>query len=193
MPPILLISYVKAIFIFPRAPHLKLIGTNFPESVYPHQATEPTSISAPASTADELIGLLSSSSSSPMELALAAILLEAKNKYGNSRSNESLSLLEELQYKLKAYICKKRWICTDPAFIAGLESYSKLVPEPETYLELLVALRHHSLVNNLDLFDKVVYSSLLYDLSETPKNLDTLNDIIDQASSRLSNLVNPGV
>jgi len=32
-----------------------------------------------------------------MKLALDAILLEAKNKYGNIRSKESLSLLEELR------------------------------------------------------------------------------------------------
>ena len=95
-----------------------------------------------------------------MELALAALLLEAKTNEDYIRTKESLSLLEELQYKLKAYICKKCWICSDPEFIAELESYSRLAPEPETYLELLVALRHHSLLKNLDLFDKLVYASL---------------------------------
>ena len=63
----------------------------------------------------------------------------------------------------------------------------------ETYLELLVALRHHSLLNNLDLFDKLVYASLQYDLSNTPEAYDTLNNIIDHATSRLSYLVNPEV
>jgi len=59
----------------------------------------------------------------------------------------------------------------------------------------IVALRHHSLLNPLekDPFDKDVYSSLLYDLSATPKNLDILNGTIDQATCRLSYLVNPGV
>jgi len=128
-----------------------------------------------------------------MELALAALLLEAKNNDDNIRTKESLSLLEELQYKLKAYISKKSWICTDPEFIAELEFYSNLATEPETYLELLVALRHHSLLNNLDLFDKLVYVSLQYDLSNTPEDFDTLNNIIDQATSRLSYLVNPEV
>ena len=128
-----------------------------------------------------------------MELALAALLLEAKTNDDNIRTKESLSLLEELQYKLKAYISKKCWICTDPEFIVELESYSRLAPEPETYLELLVALRHHSLLNNLDLFDNVVYASLQYDLSKTSEDLDTLNNIIDQATSRLSYLVNPEV
>jgi len=57
-----------------------------------------------------------------MELALAAILLEAKGGYGISRSKDSLSLLEELQYELKAYICKN-WIRSDPEFIAGREIF----------------------------------------------------------------------
>jgi len=102
-------SLLREVLILSRSLHLTPIGTIisedcdlltaclFPESVYPDQATEPTSVSAPASTtADELIGLLSSSSRSPMELALAAILLEANDRYGISRSKESLSLLEEL-------------------------------------------------------------------------------------------------
>ena len=77
--------------------------------------------------------LLAAIGQAAMELALAALLLEAKNNDDNIRTKESLSLLEELQYKLKAYICKKCWICTDPEFIAELESYSRLAPEPETY------------------------------------------------------------
>jgi len=97
-----------------------------------------------------------------MELALATILMEAKNNDVKIRSPVSLSLLEELTYKLKAYICKKCWICSDPEFIVRLEAYSNMVPVPETYVELLVALRHHSLINPMekDLFDKVVYASL---------------------------------
>ena len=131
---------LSATFTIPRAIHLTPIGTIipedcdlltarlFPESVYPDQAT---SISGPASTtADELIVLLSCSSSSPMELALATILLEAKNNDVNIRSTVSLSLLEELTYKLKAYICKKHWICSDPEFIVMLEAYRNMVPEP---------------------------------------------------------------
>jgi len=94
----------------------------FPESVYPdHHETEPTPVSSSSSTtAEELIGCLSCSSSSPMELTLAALLLEAKNNDDNVRTRESLSLLEELRYKLKAYISKKCWICTDPEFIVEL-------------------------------------------------------------------------
>jgi len=61
-------SPLKATFVFSRALHLTPIGTIipedcdlltaclFPESVYPHQATEPTSVSSQASTTtDELI------------------------------------------------------------------------------------------------------------------------------------------
>jgi len=146
-------SSLSAIFIFPRARHLTPIGTIisedcdlltawlFLESVYPDQVT---SVPVPASTTtEELIVLLSCSSSSPMELALATILLEAKKYDDSIRSTVSLSLLEELAYKLKAYICKKCWICSDPEFIVRLEAYSNMVPEPEIYVELLVALRHH--------------------------------------------------
>jgi len=80
-------------------------------------------------------------------------------------------------------------------FYLEVDSYSNLEPEPESYVKLLVALRRHSLLNPLkkDLFDKVVYCSLLYDLSATPETLDILNDTIDQATWQLSYLVNPGV
>ena len=103
--------------------------------------------------------------------------------------------LEEIVYKLKVYISKKHWICSDPEFIEKLDSYSNLAPEPESYSELLVALRHYSLLNPLDrdLFDKVVYCSVLYDLAQTTEYLDTLNETIEQASCRLRYLVNPSV
>ena len=64
----------------------------FPESVYPnHHEMEPTPVSSPSSTTAELLELLSCSSSSPMELALAALLLEAKTNDDNIRTKESLS------------------------------------------------------------------------------------------------------
>jgi len=70
-----------------------------------------------------------------------------------------------------------------------------MAPEPETYSELLVAIRHHSLLNPLEyyLFDKVVYCSILYDLAKTQENLDIVNNTIDQASSRLRYLIKPSV
>jgi len=108
----------------------------FPESVYPNDNSNEPTPNPVSTTAEELIGGLSSPSSSPMELALAAILREAKNNHDNIRNKVSLSLLEELTYKLKSYICKKSWICSDPEFIVALYSYSNLVPEPEIYSEL---------------------------------------------------------
>jgi len=99
-----------------------------------------------------------------MELALTAILWEAKNNHKNIRSKVILSLLDVLIHKIMAYICKKLWIRSDPEFIVDLESYSNIVPEPQTFAELLLALRHHSLHNRLerDL-------CILYDLSKTPE------------------------
>jgi len=69
----------------------------FPESVYPKdKAIETTLISNLISaTAEELIGFLSCPSRSPMELALAAILLKAENNHKHIRSKVGLSLLEE--------------------------------------------------------------------------------------------------
>jgi len=119
--------YLTPIWIIPDDCDL-LTALLFPDSVYlKDKAIETTiiSISNPISTiAEELIGSLSCLSCSPMEMALAAILLEAKNNHDNIRSKESLSLLGELTYKLKAYPCKKRWIGSDPEFILELDSYS---------------------------------------------------------------------
>jgi len=166
----------------------------FPESIYPNDKPDETTPHS-VRTAEELIGLLSCPSSSPIELALAATLRKATNHHKYIRDKESLSLLEEIVYKLKVYISKKHWICSDPEFIEKLASFSNLAPEPESYSELLVALRHYSLLNPLerDLFDKVVYSSVLYDLEQTTEYLDTLNDTIEQASCRLKYLINPSV
>jgi len=91
-------SSSRATFIFPRSFYRTpieiiipdkcdlLTAWLFPESVYPkNKAIEPTPISTPASNTDEeLIGLLSCSSSSPMELALAAILRETRINKGVS-------------------------------------------------------------------------------------------------------------
>jgi len=98
----------------------------FPESVYPNDKlgeTPPHSVTA----AEELIGLLSCPSCSPMELALATRLREAINHHEHIGDKVSLSLLEEITYTLKVYISKKHWICSNPEFIEKFETICNLL------------------------------------------------------------------
>ena len=114
----------------------------FPDSVYPKdKAIETTIISNPISAiAEELIGSLSCLSCSPMEMALAAKLLEAKNNHDNIRSKESLycgsSRVVAVKIQISTFLNPLNLHRFSPFLLSSLSDIFNYLPSPSFRTEI---------------------------------------------------------